>query len=251
MTYRFLLAALLAFGCALPAAAEDASAATDVTVRVRAHDAKFIGSGVGGLEVIFENAETGAWLASGQITGGTGDTDLLMRKPQQRGERLAPQADTAACTASLPLTKPTRVRIRVTGPQQMAQPASLSVTTWVVPGHPIDGDGLVLNLPGLIVTADPMPSKGGELPLRATVTLMCGCPLTEGGLWDTADYEVMARVERPDGSVSAVPLSFTGEPNHFAGMLPVKQQGRHLVTIWAHNAGTGNTGAADYTVDVP
>jgi len=251
MALRFLLATLLALGGALPVVAQAASVATDVTVRVRAHDAKFIGSGVGGLEVVFENADTGAWLASGQITGGTGDTELLMRTPHKRGERLAPEADTAAYTASLPLAKPTRVRIRVTGPQQMAQPASLSVTTWVVPGRPIEGDGLVLSLPGLIVTADPMPSKGGELPLQATVTLMCGCPLTEGGLWDTADYEVMARVERPDGSVNDVPLSFTGEPNHFAGMLRVKQRGRHAVTIWAHNAGTGNTGATYYTVDVP
>ena len=65
---------------ALPAVAEPA----DVKIQVCAVDAKFIGSGVGGMNTVVENAQTGALLASGEITGTTGDTAALMTSAQTR-----------------------------------------------------------------------------------------------------------------------------------------------------------------------
>ncbi len=127
----------------------------------------------------------------------------------------------------------------------------LSVTAWVVPGRNIDGEGIVLNLPGLIVTPKPQLPTNGRLPLVADVTLMCGCPITKDGLWDSDDYEVHARVATGGEPTSEVALKFTGETNRFAGELAVTRAGRYDITVWAYDARTGNTGAASYSVDVP
>ena len=224
---------------------------TDVVVRVRAHDAKFVGSHVGEMNVVIDDADTGAWLASGRITGGTGDTQRLMQTPATRNMALA-NAESAAYRATLKLERPTRIRIRATGP--LAQPDAVqevSVTTWVVPGRNIDGDGIVLTLPGLIVTPKPQRPTDGRLPLVADVTLMCGCPITKGGLWDSDDYEVRAWVAAGGESPAEVTLKFSGETNRFVGDLPAIRTGRYDVTVWAYDARTGNTGAASYSVDVP
>jgi hypothetical protein len=224
---------------------------TNVTVRVRAHDAKFVGTHVGEMNVVIEDADTGAWLASGRITGGTGDTERLMQTPATRNMPLA-NAESAAYTATLKLERPTRIRIRATGP--LGQPGAvqeLSVTAWVVPGRNVDGDGIVLNLPGLIVTPKPQLPTNGRLPLVADVTLMCGCPITKDGLWDSDDYEVHALVATGSEPTSEVALKFSGETNRFAGELAVTRAGRYDITVWAYNARTGNTGAASYSVDVP
>lgn len=225
-----------------------AAVPTEVTVRVRSHDAKFIGSGVGGMHIRLEDARTGALLDSGMVSGGTGDTKTLMKQPHARGDTLADE-DTAHYTARLMLEAPRQIRIRVTGPLDVpAAIQDLSVTTWVVPGKHITGDGIVLQLPGLIVNAKNDGVQDGTLPLIADVTLMCGCPITDGGLWDSADYEVRARITTPDGGIVMRDLTFSGEPNRFQGSFTPKAPGLHKVTIWAHNAKTGNTGAARYSV---
>lgn len=224
---------------------------TAVTIRVQAHDAKFIGSGVGEMNVIVEDAETGTFLASGRISGGTGDTDRLIKNPITRG---APLTDdkTAAYVARLKLEHPTRVRIRLSGPLAQADSTQeLTVTTWVVPGRPIGGDGIVLKLPGLLVTPVRQPISNGQLPLGANVTLMCGCPITRGGHWDAADYEARALLERDGKTLGDTALAFTGEANRFAGAVAAPAPGRYQITVWAHDSKTGNTGASRYTMDVP
>lgn len=235
----FLTASASVYAAAVP---------TEVTVRVRSHDAKFIGSGVGGMQLRIEDAVTGALLDSGTITGGTGDTARLIKQPQVRGEALADDK-TAHYTSTLMLEAPTQIRIRVTGPLDVpAAIQDLSLTTWVVPGKHINGDGLVLHLPGLIVDAKNPGIQEGRLPLVADVTLMCGCPITDGGLWDSADYEVQARIVAPDGAIATRDLAFSGEANRFQGSFVPEAPGLYAVTIWAHNAKTGNTGAATYSV---
>ncbi len=215
---RFLLILSLAL---MARGALAAPTATEITVRVQAHDAKFIGSGVGEMNVIVEDAGTGAVLASGRVSGGTGDTNRLMKAPIARGASLSDDK-TAAYTARLMLERPVRVRIRAVGP--LAQPDAVqeaSVTTWVVPGRPIVGDGIVLRLPGLIVTSEAMLPANGRLPIAADVELMCGCPITKDGLWDADDYEVHAQVSLSGGESADVALAFTGQTNRFSGGSPV------------------------------
>jgi hypothetical protein len=245
---RFLLMLSLAL---MARGALAAPQATEITVRVQAHDAKFIGSGVGEMNVIVEDADTGAVLATGRVSGGTGDTDRLMTAPVARGASLSDDS-TAAYTARLMLERPVRVRIRAVGP--LAQPDAMqeaSVTTWVVPGRPFVGDGIVLRLPGLIVTSEATLAASGRLLIASDVKLMCGCPITKDGLWDADDYEVHALVSLGDEAPSDVVLAFTGQTSRFLGESPVSKPGRYQVTVWAHNARTGNTGVASSTVQVP
>ena len=60
---------------------------TQIMVRAKAVDSKFIGTSVGGVKAVVEDAETGEILDQGWINGGTGDTAVLIENPLQRGVR--------------------------------------------------------------------------------------------------------------------------------------------------------------------
>lgn len=72
----FLLCCLAWLFAFLPCPA--AALQTTVTVRVISQDAKFIGTGMGGIRVTLRNAETREILDRGLIEGSTGDTPSLM-----------------------------------------------------------------------------------------------------------------------------------------------------------------------------
>ena len=58
---------------------------TEIIVRVKSKDAKFIGSSMGGVLVTIKDIDTGELLAKGIATGSTGDTKLLMKTPHSQG----------------------------------------------------------------------------------------------------------------------------------------------------------------------
>jgi len=95
--------------------------------------------------------------------------------------------------------------------------------SWVIPGRPVEGDGIALNLPGLIVTPVSHIVRNGQLTLSADVTLMCGCPVTRDGAWNAADYEVRALVSLAGGKPTEIPLEFTGPTNRFSGQRNSRQ----------------------------
>jgi len=78
--------------------------------------------------------------------------------------------------------------------------------------------------------------------LRANVALMCGCPITPGGLWDADKLEVKALVKRNGEARPPVDLKFAGEASQFAGSVPVFGAGLYDVTVYAYNPANGNTG---------
>lgn len=215
---------------------------TELKILVRASDAKFIGSGVGGLNVVLTNAETGALLAEGQITGGTGNTEALMKTGQTRGR--SPESDEAASfQAQLDLQRPTRVRVSVTGPLNVEQSIqTVSNTLWVLPGIDVVDPGLVMHMPGLIVALAEHSVEGREVAVTAEVTMICGCPLTKDGLWDSDNFTTVAQLSWNDKVVSEQTLEFTGEKNRFAGQVTAPDAGDYVLTVYAHQAGTGNTG---------
>jgi hypothetical protein len=186
---------------------------TPVTVRVLSQGAKFIGSGMGGVTVVLADAITGAPLAEGRIDGGTGDTAKIMNG----GPRGAPIADagSAAFTTTIDINQPTQVRVMVLGP---AKPAGIAVskleTRWLIPGQPVVGDGWVLDLPGLALTAR---QEGGQV--IADVSMLCGCPIAPGTLWDEKRFEVKAWVSSGTGG-TAVPLKWAGQTGRFTAAMP-------------------------------
>lgn len=230
----------------LPALAEP----VDVKIQVRAVDAKFIGSGVGGLNVVIENARTGALLASGEISGTTGNTAALMRRGQVRGQAPA-TPDSASFTASIDIDRPVLARIRITGPLQLPQAVrELSVTHWLLPGQNQTDPGIVLHLPGLIVAPVEVTVTGGQLRAGVDVTMICGCPITEGGLWDSADFSVNASLYRKGEKVGSFPLKFTGQTNHFAGSVAAPKAGSYDLWVSAHESNADNTGAWHRRLDI-
>ena len=53
---------------------------TKVTVRVIARAGKFLGDDIGGAEVTIRDVRTGALLASGRTSGGSGPADLMTKQ---------------------------------------------------------------------------------------------------------------------------------------------------------------------------
>ena len=126
--------------------------ATKIIVRIVSRDSKVIGSGVGGALVRIKNIETGEILAQGKQEGGTGDTDRIMVRPHRRGEILYETPETAFFQAEIPLEKPTQVEIYTEAP--LGYPHAIqkgTKTLTLIPGKHILGEGVIIELNGLIV----------------------------------------------------------------------------------------------------
>lgn len=247
--------ACLALLQALPVQAES----TGITVRVKSKDAKFVGSSMGGALVTIRNADTGELLTKGVTVGTTGDTERLMRKPLERGALLSDEKS-ARFTTELDLAEPTLLEIKAYGPLAQRQAAaSVTVTQWVVPGkHLTGGDGVLLELPGLAVAileppahttlpADALPT---QVEIRVNLVMMCGCPVTPGGVWDAGKFEVRALVKRNGKPFGEVPLVYADEPSIFGGTLDLKDPGVYEITGYAYDPTNGNTGTDRTTVVV-
>jgi hypothetical protein len=151
---------------------------TKIIVRVTSKDAKVIGSGVGGALVRIKNLETGEILSQGKQEGGTGDTDRIMVHPHKRGGKLYGTPDAAFFQAEIPLGKPTPVEIYAEAP--LAYPHAIqkgSKTLILIPGKHILGEGIIIELNGLIVNIlSPSPKeglkKGEEVILKAEVRML-------------------------------------------------------------------------------
>jgi hypothetical protein len=151
---------------------------TKVIVRVVVRDSKVIGSGVGGAFVRIKNLETGEILAQGKQEGGTGDTDRIMVQPHRRGETLYGTPGAAFFQAEILLDQPTQVEIYTEAP--LSYPHAIqkgSKTLLLIPGKHILGEGVIIELNGLIVNVlDPTPKetlkKGKEVLVRAEVRML-------------------------------------------------------------------------------
>jgi hypothetical protein len=244
------------------------SVATRIVVHVVAHDAKVIGSHVGGVRVTVLDATSGDTLASGLQSGGTGDTRLIMRDPRVRGRALFDTQGTAAFAATLQLSEPTRVRIVAEGPLGIPDAVQRASTTLVLfPGENLTGDGVVLELYGLAVTPELPGATGGgasgavtldpslrvsgpTLAVRATVTMLCGCPITPGGLWDANGVRVRARLLRGDRIVAEIPLAYAGRASTFEGSIAAPAPGDYRLVVLASQPARSNFGRGERSIRV-
>jgi hypothetical protein len=151
---------------------------TKVIVRVVARDAQVIGSGVGGALIRIKNLETGVILAEGKQEGGAGNSDRIMVQPRQRGETIYGTSGAAFFEAKILLDKPTQVEIYTEAP--LAYPQAIqkgSKTLTLIPGKHILGEGVIIELNGLIVnilnpSRREILKKGGEILVRAEVKML-------------------------------------------------------------------------------
>jgi hypothetical protein len=232
----------------VPLFAQSQGKETKVMIRAIARDAKVIGTHVGGARITVKDVSTGEILAQGMQQGGTGDTDLLMKKPHTRGMALYNSGDASGYLAVLHLDKPTVVEISAEGPLGNAQATQRSSKTLLlVPGEDVLGDGIVLEIHGFIITPlAPLPDAkvkaGSPFEVRATVTMACGCPTEPDGLWDANKIRVVARFLR-DGKVeSEIPMTYAGVQNTFHVDAPVSAVGPLELQVLALDPASVNFG---------
>ena len=219
---------------------------TNIMIRAKASDAKFIGSSIGGAKIIVKDAVTGAILAEGITHGSTGDTDKIMKQDWKRSEDLSDD-NTAGFLAKIDIDKPKFITVEALGPVNKKQASVLSSTQlWVIPGKDIAGDGVVLEIPGFVVDIlSPQTheriSASEKINLTANVVMMCGCPVTKDGIWDAGKYEVKAIITGNDGISTEVELMAGEKPSTFKAEVTL-EKGLYEVLIYAYDSGTGNTG---------
>lgn len=221
------------------------AAETRVTVRAVSRDAKVIGDGVGGARITVRALGTGTVLATGIQTGGTGDTERIMRTPRERHATVYGTPGAASFTAVLDLASPTRVEITAEGPLGYPQATQrVSTTMLLVPGRHIEGDGVVLEIPGFIVDAPAAIAGSTSEPLKiaAKVTMTCGCPTESGGMWNADEIEVTALVMREGVAVRTVQLPYSGTTSTYAAETGPLPAGAYEIEILAASARSANFG---------
>jgi hypothetical protein len=251
MKLKFMVLALFVFAAAATSAL---AVQTQITVRVKSKDAKFVGTSMGGALITIRNVHTGELLAKGHTSGGTGNTARIMKTPVSRGVPLSDES-AAAFATSIDIDEPTLIEVSAYGPSAGLQSANrVSATQWVIPGkHITGGDGWIMELPGFVVNIE-APSSHTMLAgapksvtIRANITMMCGCPITPGGIWDANKIEVAALLSRNGQRAGVLPLQYAGTPNQFTGTWTVQEAGAYEASVYAYDAANGNTGIDNVT----
>lgn len=219
---------------------------TNIMIRAKAKDAKFIGSSIGGAKILVKDALTSEILAEGITTGSTGNTEKIMNQDWKRNQPLSDQ-NTAGFKAVLDIEEPVFVTVEAYAPLNKKQATVLSSTQlWVIPGKDITGDGVVLDVPGFVVDIlSPQTHErinaADEIQLKANVVMMCGCPVTEEGIWDANQYEVKAMITAENGDSTEIDLKQLEKASTFSGSTSLNK-GLYEVLIYAYDPSTGNTG---------
>lgn len=250
LTFVTLFALFCTTGTGLRAQSQ--AEATTIVVRAQSKDAKFIGSSMGGAHITITHTATGELLAEGITEGSTGDTGKLVIEPRERyGTLGTPGA--AKFETDLHLKEPTLVTISATAPFAKRQAwATTSTQVWLLPGKHITGDGIILEIPGFVVDVlSPQTHQTlteEEITIRANVVMMCGCPTSEGGLWDSSDYEIEAIIRKGGEIIDTVPVEFTGQTSTYEATYRASGSGAYEIMVTAYHTATGNTGVDKTTV---
>jgi hypothetical protein len=235
---KFLITATLALLFSVQSFATE----TKIMVRAKAVDAKFIGTSVGGVKAVVEDAETGEILDQGWINGATGSTTTLIKEPIKRGQALTDDK-TAGYIATIDIKSPRLVRIKLVGPYGFRQALQeASVTSWVIPGKDILGDGIIINMTGFIVDAWTRVLEGGQVDIYTKASMLCGCPIFPDGFWDPKNYEATAIIMQDETKIDEVSLDFTGPSGMFSGKTHVDKEGHYKAIVYLFDKTTGNVG---------
>ncbi len=223
---------------------------TKLIIRAKAKDAKFIGSSLGGAYVIVRNTVNQLILAEGKTEGSTGNTNLIMNVPRERGNAIADDA-TAKFLAILDIDEPTFISIEVHSPftNKQAQ-VKASTQLWLIPGKDILGDGIIVEIPGFIIDIlKPRTHhyialntiKNKPFKIQANMVMMCGCTINKGGTWNSDDIEVKGILKR-DGNFFKEIVMTLSSTNLFEGETLIGSSGKFELVVYAYHPISGNTG---------
>lgn len=210
---------------------------TQLIVHVPTHDAKLIGSAVGGVRITVRDVNEDRTLVTGLHEGTTGDTRRIMETPRARGDKLFTTSDGARFQATIPLSSATLVEVTAEGPlgypDQMARTSKRLV---MVPGRHLTGDGLVLEMHGYIIDLLAPDSAlsvqaNSRTTVRARVRMLCSCPTGPDEMWKVSD--VRARLIRDGMVVRDVVMPYAGAASEYAVELPGVAAGQYTLEIIA------------------
>lgn len=228
---------------------------TTILVRVVAHGSMVLGKEVGGARVTITDVASGRILATGLQQGEAGDQNQIMRTPHLMEEPLYSSRASAAFTTTLELTRPILVDIAAEGP--LAYPASAQrVTTrmWLIPGHDLTNDGIVLTLYGYIVQIEhPTPGQPliakDDVMLRASVRTLSGALVRPHGDWDSRKVHIYGELLIGDRIVERLQMFYSGERALFEApfFVPLAQHAPDGITLRAIAAdpASGNFGVGE------
>jgi len=170
-----------------------------------------------------------------------------MNTPKERYASIGEGASAFETTISL--TKPQQVTIQAIAPVNHEESSVFAQTqVWLVPGKHIDGNGVILEIPGFVIDGlYPQTHQGfsieedERIELKANIVMMCGCTISEGGLWDSNQMEVDAMVYVNGEYWKTIEMKNT-EANTFTANLALEKTGSHEVIITAYNSTSQNTG---------
>jgi hypothetical protein len=195
---------------------------------------------------------TGQILATGVQQGEAGDQNQIMRTPRMMEEPRYSSRPAAAFTTTLDLLRPTLVEISAEGP--LAYPASaqrVAKTLWVVPGHDLTNDGIVLNLYGYIVQIE-HPKAGESLiakddvMLRASVRTLSGALVRPHGDWDSRKSHIYGELMIGDRVLERLQMFYSGEQASFEAPffvpLPTDAPDGITLRVVAADPASGNFG---------
>jgi hypothetical protein len=225
---------------------------TSLVVRVVGSQGMPLSDSVGGAAITIRDVETGAVLASGKQTGPSGDLRAIMQTPRLPTEQVYSSKDSAAFTVDLVLSKPTLVEVIGEGPLNFpAAKRRASKTVLLYPGKSMTGDGVVLQLYGLIVQIEaPKPDRplgiGDAVAVRATVRMMCDCIVEPYGNWDSRKMSLYGEVRIDGTAIGRVDLYHQGPKGVFQGDYTIpkwlKGKGRLTLRVVASDAEGINVG---------
>jgi hypothetical protein len=164
---------------------------------------------------------------------------------------------TAGVVAKFPLAEPALLEFRATALYDTPNAVIASAMMWVVPGLNLTSEpGLLLSVPGLVVTLSP-PAIGSHLEVTATVTMMCGCPITaptwpfvSGApepYWPAPEFQVVAVLTDPAGVSTSQTMSFS-TTNTFTTSFPLPPKGTSTIAVHAVQHAEANIGFAQTVV---
>ncbi len=251
---------------------------TSVRIRVQARGGKYLGPNVNYAQVSVLNDGNvifGPALAtgnSGTVDSKTGDPfvpsasrDVIALQPTSSGPPsgaywLLPSGDdTAGVVATFPLAAPALLEFRATALYDTSDPVIASAMMWVIPGMQLTSEpGLLLSMPGLVVSLA-QPTVGSQLGVTATVTMMCGCPITaptwpfvSGApepYWPEPEFQVVAVLTLPSGAATTQTMTFSAT-NTFTTSFATPPPGQSTVAVYAVQQAEANVGFAQIAVTV-
>lgn len=228
---------------------------TTILVRAVAHGSMVLGKEVGGARITITDVASGQILASGLQQGEPGDQNQIMRTPRLMEEPLYSSRASASFTATLELTHPILVDITAEGP--LAYPASsqrVSKRVWLIPGHDLTNDGIVLALYGYIVKIehpkpnDPLIAKN-DVTLRASIRTLSGALVRPHGDWDSRKIHIYGELLIGNRILERLQMFYSEERTGFEApfFVPLPKDAPDGITlrVVAIDPASGNAGVGE------